>query len=210
MYLYSALLIPLYSRIGFSFKTSFCFILVYIFYEIAFYYKLGIDNRLIDTTFYYIIPYGGVLTYLGYNYSRIKKKGVLAAIALSVFAALGIYYWIRFGVPQNVQIAKYSPRCYYLSYGIAVSFLMLMICEKRDFKVYHNSAVVFISKHSMWIYLWHILILTVYDYTKPPKQWFIKFTVVYLCALLTVYLINKFLDLTERRVKLFFFDYLRG
>ena len=210
MYLYSALMIPLYSRIGFSFRTSLCLVLAYLFYEIAYYYHLGTDNRFVDTTFYYIIPYGGVLTYLGYNYSRIKRKGIIVAAAFSAFAVLGIFYWVKFGAPQNVQITKYPPRCYYLSYGIAVSFLLLMICEKHDCKIYHNPIVVFISGHSMWIYLWHVLLLTVYNYTGLPQQWYIRLAVVYLCSMLTVYLVNRLLDLTERRVKLFFFDYFRG
>ena len=105
------MLIPLYSKIGFSIKITVYLLVVYVIYEIAYFYKIGTDNKLIDTTFYYIVPYGGVLTYLGYNYHRMKKKELIAALSLFCFVGLGVYYWHKFGSPQLVQISKYPPRC---------------------------------------------------------------------------------------------------
>ena len=74
IYLYSAMLIPLYSGIGFSFKPTLCLLFVYVVYEIAYFYKIGTDNKIIDTTIYYIIPYGGVLTYLGSTEKQAKQS----------------------------------------------------------------------------------------------------------------------------------------
>ena len=210
MYLYSALLIPLYSKIGFSDKSKWCLLIVYVIYEIAFYYKIGTDNKVFDTTFYYIIPYGGVLTYLGYNYNRTRRKELIAFLSLFVFFALMIHYWVKLGSFQLVQISKYPPRCYYLSFGIAVSFILLMACERNNLKIYQNPLIVFISKHSMWIYLWHILVLTLYSDAKLPSKWYIKLLVVYSCSIVIVYLVNMVLDLIETRRNVFFFKYLRG
>lgn len=210
IYLYSAMLIPLYSKIGFSVKTTLFIVALYFVYEIAYYYRIGTDNRLIDTTFYYIVPYGGVLTYLGFNYNRIKRKKAIAIFSLFIFIGLMIYYWIKLGSFQSVQIAKYPPRFYYLSFGIAVSFFLLLFCERHDFDIYYNPIVVYISKHSMWIYLWHILILSVYRFAKLPKMWYVQLIVVYTCSMIIVFLVNKALDLIEARRKISILKYLRG
>ena len=210
MYLYSAMLIPLYSRIGFSIKTTLCLLFVYVVYEIAYYYKIGTDNKIIDSTIYYIIPYGGVLTYLGYNYHRMKKKELLAGLSLIVFLGLGIYYWSKYGSPKPVSISKYPPRCYYLSYGIAVSFILLIICERNNFRFFQNPFIVYISKHSMWIYLWHILVLSVYSFLNLPKVWYLKLLLVYTCSVAIVAVVNKILDLLEKRTNIPFLRYLRG
>ena len=210
IYLYSTMLIPLYSKIGFSYKTSLSLFLIYLIYEIAFFYKIGTENRFFDTTFYYIVPYGGVLTYLGYNYRQIKNKNLVVASSLFIFFVVGGYYWHKFGSPQLVQISKYPPRSYYLSYGIAISFIFLIICDRNNLKIYQNPLFIFISKHSMWVYLWHILFLSVYDYLKLPEIWYVKFLLVYSCSIAMVFSVNKVLDLMEERYHFSCFKYLRG
>lgn len=126
IYLYSALTIPFCSRLKFE-----MLFLVYCMYEIAFHLRLGVNNKFLLTTFYYIIPYG-VLTYLGFSFNRMTqnvKKRILL-ISLVVFLLSGFFYWMVTTVPQLVSIAKYPPRIYYLSYGVFCSFGLLMFCEK--------------------------------------------------------------------------------
>ena len=204
------MLIPLYSKYGLTRKTTLCLAVMYIIYEIAYYYGIGTENKLIDTTFYYIIPYGGVLTYLGYNYKRITKKLMVVVISFSVFLGLMVYCWAKFGSFQLVQISKYPPRLYYLSFGIAVSYFLLMICEGNTFKIYQNPVITYISKHSMWIYLWHILVLSLYRFASLPEKWYIKLVVVYSCSIAIVFLVNKALDYVEARKNIFLIKYLRG
>lgn len=160
IYLYSAMLIPLFSKLKLSAKGFILVIVVYLTYEVSYYLGFGVTNKFLDTTVFYIIPYG-LLTYLGYNYNKMSSKMRLAIMIISgiVFSAFGSYYWINSGTPQLVQIAKYPPRLYYLSYGIMWSFLLLILCEKNNFKIYSNPLIKYISMHSMWIYLWHILAL---------------------------------------------------
>ena len=214
IYLYSAMLIPLFARIKLSIKGIVIVSVTYIIYEIA-YYKIGLSDGIlknfIDTTFYYIIPYG-VLTYLGYNYSSMKKKTkcIIVLISLIVFTSLAIYYYISMGKLQLVEIAKYPPRIYYLSYGIACSFVLLLLCEKYDNKIYCNKIMRFISTHSLWIYLWHILVLFVYDKLKLSNVWFVKLIIVYTISIIVVIVVNKFLDLLEKSHKVSFLKYLRG
>ena len=85
-------------------------LLIYLMYELAFYFQLGTENKFIDTTFYYIVPYG-VLTFLGYNYLKIKdkKKIYITLISFILFISCGIFYWNKYKTIQSVQITKYPP-----------------------------------------------------------------------------------------------------
>ena len=216
VYLYSAMLIPAFAKLKLSVKGFIFAGLSYTLYEIAYYYKLGLNvsgfaKDFIDTTFYYIIPYG-MLTYLGYNYFKMKNrtKLIIALVSFIVFIALAVYYRSILGSFQPVQITKYPPRLYYMSYGIGCSFTLLILCEKKNLKLYENRVIRFISSHSMWIYLWHILILDIYSRLKLPEIWFVKLIFVYMLSLLLVYTLNQGLDYVEKSHHFLFIQYLRG
>jgi len=127
-----------------------------------------------------------------------------------IFVLLVMYYWHQYGSFQQVQIAKKPPRCYYLSYGIAVSFALLIICEKHDLAIYRCFLVQYVSRHSLWIYLWHILALVVYPYMGLPNIWYVKLVIVYALSMMMVLLVNKLLDLVEKKNKFRIIKYLRG
>ena len=211
IYLYSALLVPFFCKIKLSKYGVFLIFFAYILYEIAYYFQIGVESKFVETTFYYIVPYG-LLTYLGYNYFHMKKRQRfwITVTALFLFIGCGIYYAIQTGQWQSPQIAKYPPRSYYLAFGIGISFLLLLLFEEKHFKMFDNRIICFISKHSMWIYLWHILILTVYSYLDLPMLWYVKLPIVYIGATLTVYIVNTVLDLIEKKKKINFFNYFRG
>ena len=216
IYLYSAMLTPVFARLKLSLKGFIIVCATYILYEIAYFYKLGLNGSgftkdFIDTTFYYIIPYG-VLTYLGYNYYKMKKrtKLIIALVSFIVFIFLAVYYRSTLGSFQLVQIAKYPPRIYYLSYGIGCSFALLILCEKKKLEIYDNKVIRFISAHSLWIYLWHIFVLDIYGTLKLPEIWFIKLIIVYMLSMLITFIVNKRLDFAEKCYHISFAKYLRG
>ena len=62
----------------------------------------------------------------------------------------------------------------------------------------------------MWIYLWHILVLSVYSFLNLPKVWYLKLLLVYTCSVAIVAVVNKILDLLEKRTNIPFLRYLRG
>ncbi len=211
MYLYSALTIPIISRVTTKKTGVLGLTALYILYELAFYYRLGAESKLIDSTFYYLVPYGCVLTYLGYNYKRMHSgKYLVLFVSATIFILIGGYYWNTTGVPQQVQIAKYPPRAYFLSYGIAVSFALMIICERNCVHLFKCRAIQYISAHSMWIYLWHILVLDLYPALRLPDIWYIKFFGVYLLSVGIVFSINSVLDYLESWKKLRIIKYLRG
>ena len=211
IYLYSALLVPLFAKFKFSYKSILAIVLIYILYEICYCSGIGVNSKTVETTFYYIIPYG-LLTFLGYNFSKISYKGkyIIIAISFLLFAGLAAYYAITTESLQNVQIAKYPPRLYYLSYGVFCSFSLLCIASKIKEKYLKNKVIEFISAHSMWLYLWHILVLGLYEKLNLPKNWILKFIVVFSTSAIIVLTINKILDLIEKKRKFAILIYLRG
>ena len=89
--------------------------------------------------------------------------------------------------------------------------LTSLICEKNsNLKVFDNKLIKYVSTHSMWIYLWHILVLAVNKQFKLPEVWFIKLFIVYSASMLMVIVVNKILDLVERKHNLSFIKHLRG
>lgn len=216
IYLYSAMLVPLFAKLKTSRKAILIVSVSYLIYEIAYYYQVGLNGNiyvkaLVDTTFYYIVPYG-LLTFLGYNYIFFKRstKVGIASVSAVAFVGLFIFYRVYTGNFQLVQIAKYPPRIYYLSYGIACSFILLLYCEGKVLKVFSNVIIKFVSSHSMWIYLWHILVLQVYENLHLPEIWFIKLVVVYCVSSVIVVVINCLLDKSEENKKIAVLKYLRG
>ena len=211
IYLYSALLVPVFKKIGTSKVAILILAGLYIVYELCYYHGIGVDNKIIDTTFYYIIPYG-ILTFLGYNYRRMSERTKRWIIVWSgiLFAVLAVYFTlINGGVFQIVQIAKYPPRIYYLSFGVFVSFLLMTVLEKYDLRLFKNKIIGFISAHSMWIYLWHILVIFVYEKLHLPENWVLKYIVVFTGAVVVTLVVNKILDVIEKRMKLKVIKYLR-
>lgn len=166
-----------------------------------YYFGLGTTNLFLDTTLFYIVPYG-LLSYIGYNYHKMKAKHCLLIVFISViaFITLGVYYYFSSGTLQPVNITKFPPRLYYLSYGIMCSVTLLLVCSKHNFRVYSAPIIKYISVHSMWIYLWHILVLDVYFVFNLPEIWWLKFFFVYFVSILIVYVQNTVLDLLEKKL----------
>jgi len=210
IYLYSAFLIPVYRKIGYKSKSIIVILSIYIVYELLYFFGIGTANKIIDTTFFYIVPYG-LLTFVGYNFEKNsnKTKITLVLINFILFFLLVYYYYFKTGSLQLVQIAKYPPRIYYLSYGLLCSIILIFVCSKYNFKIYNNKIIRYISKHSMWIYLWHILILDIYIYLSLPELWYIKLFFVYIIAIIVVIIINKIIDIIEEKHKFKIFEYLR-
>ena len=139
IYLYGMILVPLIDAFKPSIKTIIVIGVLYGLYETAYFFGIGVESKLINSTVYYIIPYG-ILTCIGYYYMDVKnnKRITTGVLSLLIFIACGLYYHSICGEFQLVSVAKYPPRLYYLSYGIACSFLLLMLSEhlKKDTSEY--------------------------------------------------------------------------
>lgn len=211
IYIFSALLIPLFAKLPNNVYTPLVILAVYAVYEVLFALGIGAESRWMMTTVYQIIPYG-VLSYIGYQYPKMKRKtkaGITLA-ALLIFAGCAFVYWISAGSFVSTQEAKYPARIYYLSYGVFVSMLLLSLCAKFPIKrMYHNPFVSFVSKHSLWIYLWHILWLWISKRIIPERLWFVELPFLFFLSVLSVYVQNLLISLIEKKKTVPFFKYLK-
>lgn len=146
IYLYSAMLIPLFDRLKPTRNNIIIILLVYVFYEIIYCSRLCDGYKIIDTTLFYIIPYG-VLTYIGFYFDRLnpKQRLILAVGSSIVFILVGFVYWYTTGDFQKIQIAKYPVRLYYLSYGISCSSWLLLVCKNSDSVIFSMPLIRYIS-----------------------------------------------------------------
>jgi len=106
------------------------------------------------------IPYFVIFT-LGSQIGRLNRKTLFILLFLSLlcylFFALVLYQINGYYVLTNVY--KYPPRLYYISY--ALSCVLLMWIYKNYISIlierlYLNNVLIFIGRHTMWIYFWHI------------------------------------------------------
>ena len=190
IFLYTALLIPAYCRYEKKKKTVFAVLaILYAIYEVVYFLGLGVDNKLLNCTVFYIIPYG-LITFLGVNYNEFsdRTKKVVVGSSVFVFLAFFVFYYFNTGSIQDVQIAKYPPRAYYLSYGLAVSYGLLYFCEHCCLRVYENKLIRFISVHSLGIYLCHVMVLEFYKLLRLPQNWIVEWVVVFSASLGAVWI----------------------
>lgn len=215
IYLYCALVIPLFhytknKKILFSLT-----VVVYIIYEFAYFYNIGTDNKFLMSTVYYIIPYA-TLTAIGFHYDSMSKKLkiFICTVSFATFISIAIYLYIKTGELVSVSHYKYPPVLYYIAYALFCSFFLLLICDKKENKLFKNKLIVFISSHSFWIYLWHIFYLTLYKYFCQDiynlNFWILKFIIILTTSTLTVWVQNKIVDICERKNQKLNLKFLRG
>ena len=187
IYFLSAFLMPVYRKIGYKKKNFIMIVSIYLLYELLWISGIKINNRFI-VTMLYMIPYG-MISYIGYCFDEMSNKDKKFLILTNgfIFTTMFFYYLINNGSIELIENVKYPPRLYYISYGIFCSLLLMTICNKFNFKIFKNKIIVFISKNSLWIYLWHILILDFIDL----KKWYINFILVYIISIIIVYIFNK-------------------
>lgn len=192
IYLYCALLTPLFVKMGKGRLISVILICVYLLYELAYYYGLGTNNRIVLSTVYYIIPYG-LIAYLGHIFPTTEKKTRLSLLIISMFIFFSFiaYYFISADSIPSINDVKYPPRAYFLSYGLMAIFILMLICERfKDSGLFRIPAIVYISKNSLQIYLGHILILYIYKHLPLPGRWYFKYVTVYIATLIMVTIFN--------------------
>ncbi len=200
VYLLCAFEVPFLYKLSLSsFKVIFCTIFVYITYELMAHYHIGMENFLFYSIFYYAIPYG-ILTLIGMNYDELPKapKRMLFLFSMGTFFAILVLFYIKTGAVKNMAIFKYPPRIYFLSYGVFMSILLIEIASRKHLQVYDNKLVTFIGKSTLWIYLWHILFLNLFDWFGVLKCWWIRFIILVLLSCVVTFVQNAILDMLDK------------
>ena len=121
-------------------------------------------------------------------YSIIAIVGIRAIKAtskeLSCYMLIALMGWVIYVLIMdqnfafNPNLTKYPPHGLYILYGLFVSVFLWLIkplfnCLKL------NKAVQYISDNSMWLYLWHIvLVYALIPFSKIPNTWFLRYVIV--------------------------------
>lgn len=193
VYLICAIISPLISNImnkNYFFSIYFCILVIYDAVVSAF--PSIVEVRVIYYSIFTIIPYGIVYALGMYlNKSREFDRRVLVCCMLGIHIVLGICYFLKNGVYQPIAQYKYPARIYYLSYGVAISIILMGIFSKIENKIPKIKIVIFVSQHSLWIYLWQIMMLTVINYViKINNNWWLSWLVLMIGSILLTWFQN--------------------
>ena len=187
-----------FDKIESEFIQFLILLIIYILYEIAIFLQINQQNIIFEFILAYVIPYG-IIYLLGMITTKTSYKTdfAISLISLACLLASGYILYTATGVVQPTQIMKYPPTIYYISYALFVSMLLFAIFKKINLK--SNRFVDFCSKSSLWIFLWHILFLTILPLIYGEMEWTSTFFIVLICAISVTYIQNKIIDFLERR-----------
>lgn len=160
VYFICALLIPIIYKMGCGMKSNIAVILSLLIFEAFCFFTNIEENRIIYITVLTIIPWGA-LTYLGFYFDKIssRQKVLLAFTNGLIYITSVICLFKKNGSIVLTSEYKYPARIYYLSY--AVPIIILFMRKLKDSNLKANKFISFVSGSSLWIYLWHILLLYV-------------------------------------------------
>lgn len=163
VYLICALVVPFLSQI----ETRKMFAkALYIAGTIIYLYLSRItDNYWYQLIVLYPIIYS-LISFIGIFLSRNEKKfsSIIMIGGIAIFCVYAVTLYKSTGRFIVTGEYKYPPKLYYLSYSIGISIMLFKM--KNLLLRLANAAnilgiVSFVSKHSLWIYLWHILALQI-------------------------------------------------
>ena len=129
-----------------------------------------------------------------------KTDRIISVLCLFTFIVSGYLIYLNTGMFQPTQIMKYPPTIYYISYALFVSFLLFSIFKRINLK--QNRFIKFCSKSSLWIYLWHILFLTIIPIILGELNWVLNYIIVLICSIGITYIQNRILDLFNLDIKI--------
>ena len=138
------------------------------------------------------VPYALVFLY-GLRMHTMSRRALFLTGSVSgfVFAVIASYLYLAADGFIQTQAYKYPPRLYYLSYAVAISTALYILLKERQNRS-KKIAVVWISQNSLWIFLWHILFLYIWDFLMADMDftgvWIAKFLVVLAASCFTTYM----------------------
>lgn len=157
VYLICALSLPIVSKINANpWGMTFWGVLL-LLQEIICKCEFITTNHYLESICCYIVPY--VFAYwCGYWFEIMSKSirnGIVGGSFIIVLScAVAMIYSDKSIL--TISAYKFPPRLYYWSYGILIGCLLLVLF--KNLKISQESRLVaFISRWSLWIYLWHII-----------------------------------------------------
>lgn len=210
IYILCACVVPVYEKIERNMSTKKALIIIFfttIGYELICKYTMLYEYRILYYTIFSIIPYG-IITCIAMLYSNLKKSEK-SRIIVSLLGMHLIYVFILAKEGYvSVNLFKYPARFYYWSYGVPIGFLLIELFKKLDLKLRNSGMIVFVSKHSLWIYLWHIFALAIVKYVIGIENWIIQFIFVFgfsiIATLVQVKIIKSIQKIYDKQILKYF------
>ena len=204
IYILTAILLPIIEKMIKKYQISKVIIfnvLLYVLYEILYYFGILNLNIIFTDIVAYLIPCISVIVvtyWLKQNYDNNKKILKFSIINIIIFVLLAFIIYKITGEIKNTNYAKYPFRLYYLSYAFGMSGILFLIFKcKKIVNMFYNKFVSFVSKSSLWIYLWHIFFVYFIDFCADNLNWFVKYVIIITCSCLVTYIQNKVVDKLE-------------
>lgn len=158
---------------------------LYSFTSLNTYYSLDL---FIQKIIFYILPFtviAGLGIYIrDFNH---KKLWIISTIFSTIFISFVIYFVI-IGHLLSTQSYKYPPQLYYISYALFVSALLYLSSTTQFFsRFFNNKIIIFLGSSTIWIYLWHIIVLEIFNISNFSPPYFIKFLLVLILSTIIAY-----------------------
>lgn len=185
IYFIVAMLIPLYKSLSNRFSEIQILVfslMLFVLYEILCHAGM-FENKLLDYLVAYFISCFLLLVLAKKIFENNKWNNAVTIISLLIFLVYGFYLFRENGHLVQTQNYKYPFQLYYLSYSVLVSGLLIKLTKSIRIKGFlYDKVILFISTHSFWIYLWHILPVTFLNHFS--LVWYIKYIMVLVIAVL--------------------------
>ena len=210
IYFLISLLIPLCQNIIRKYKKKNVIIttlLFYIIYEVCCYNGL-FNNKIMLYLFAYIVPCYLLIIISYYIFDNKKMQIITFVISMLVFIVIELLIYKENGCFLATQTQKYPFRVLYLSYAISASSLIILLFRNWDNNHYSDGIIKFISSHSLWIYLWHIMII--YKINSYSINWIIKYIIVITLATIVTYFQSLLIKRLENIINKNILDLFRG
>lgn len=200
IYIYIAIITPIINNLLMKVKVFgkvFLIIMQYIVYNLLVMIVSNTDgvlNLILNSTVLDFIGYSFIVSIaiILYNFN-VKKQ-------LCINVVFGIIF-VLLAIKNNfipTQTFKYPIRMYYLSYALFVSIGLYIIISQlnKNSKLKPNNTIIFISKNSMWIYLWHILYLEMVNnmFINIRLGFILRLIIITLLSIITVYFQKKIIS----------------
>lgn len=193
IYVLCAVMTPVIIYIKSIRKSKYIYIFLLVLYEVIANTGFLVEDRFFYYSFYSMIPYGLFLT-IGILYQEMNRKSkmILAIGSLLLHFLYVMYLYTNVGSYVSINEYKYPARFYFFSYSLPISIVLYEISNKLEnlARLPQSNIVLFASRHSLWIYLWHIFFLAIINYIIPINNWIIRFVVVFMMSFFMTWMQN--------------------
>lgn len=162
-----------------------------------------------DRVVFILVPY--TLLYLyGMRLSSLSNRVIaaIAAVSIIVFTWFALHKINQFGSFVPTEKFKYPPNLYYLSYAFFwVNIVYLIVRNMSAPSGIARDVILWLSTNSLWIYLWHIMAVFMWNFTLGEKVdgftfFMLKFVFIFLfgcaCTYIQTNLVHRYLSSSNR------------